>query len=43
MVDFTIIFKHVCEQIYISTWLLILDAQLGFSERLSNKHGLNNK
>jgi len=36
-------FQACCEQIYIGTWLLILDAQLGFSERLSNKHGLNNK
>jgi hypothetical protein len=26
-------------KVSVDTWLLILDAQLGFSERLSNEHG----
>jgi hypothetical protein len=43
MIDFTKKFKQSCEQIRASTWVPILDAQLGFNKRLSSKHMLNSK
>jgi hypothetical protein len=43
VIDFIRTFKQACEQIYVSTHMPIFDAQHEFSERLSNKHELNNK
>ncbi len=43
MIIFIRIFRQAFEQIHVGTWVPILDAPLGFNNRLGNMHMLNNK